>query len=106
MYLLEQHKGVKFLKIQAFEIDELGFLLEIYVIDSEEETELITTKPPNGLYKAKWTGLDWIEGLPQEELDEIEYQQYLDSLKPSDEEIKNAQLELVILNLLIDMEVM
>ena len=92
--------------IQAYEIDSYGYIKEIYVIDSEKETELITINPPDGLYKAKWNGYEWIEGLNQAELEEIEYQQYLDSLKPSSEAIKNAQLELVILNLLIDMEVM
>lgn len=92
--------------IQAFEIDSQGFILEIYVVDSEEETELITVQPPNGLYRPKWTGTEWTEGLSKEKLDEIEYQQYLDSLRPSREQIKNAQLELVILNLLIDMEAM
>ena len=94
------------MRIEAYEIDVLGFIKNTHVIDSEEETKLITKRPVNGLYRAKWNGVDWVEGLLQEELDEIEYQQYLDSLKPRDEEIKNAQMELLILNLLIDMEVM
>lgn len=38
--------------------------------------------------------------------DEIDYEQYLESLKPSDEDIKKAQMELLMLDLLIDMEVM
>ena len=38
--------------------------------------------------------------------DEIDYEQYLEPLKPSDEDIKKAQMELLMLELLIDMEVM
>lgn len=36
---------------------------------------------------------------------EIDEEEYLDSLKPSAEDIKKAQIELVTLNLLVDMEV-
>ena len=38
--------------------------------------------------------------------EEIDYEIYLESLKPSEEEIKKAQMELLMLELLIDMEVM
>lgn len=38
--------------------------------------------------------------------EEIDYEQYLESLKPSEEEVKKAQMELLMLELLIDMEVM
>lgn len=36
---------------------------------------------------------------------EIDEEEYLKSLEPSDENVKKAQLELVVLNLLVDMEV-
>ncbi len=38
--------------------------------------------------------------------EEIDYEIYLESLKPSDDEVKKAQIELLMLELLIDMEVM
>ena len=38
--------------------------------------------------------------------DEIDYEKFLDSLKPSQEEVEKAKMELVILNLLIEMEMM
>ena len=38
--------------------------------------------------------------------EEIDYEIYLESLKPSEEDIKKAQMELLMLELLIDMEVM
>lgn len=93
-------------KFQVFEIDEIGYIKEIYVVDEGAETELITVQPPQGLHRAKWTGAEWIEGLSQEELGEIEYQRYLESLKPSKVEVKKAQMELLMLDLLVDMEVM
>lgn len=93
--------------MQVYEYDENGIFVEPVILSENEELPPnMTFNRPDGFYKPKWTGTKWIEGLSQGELDEMEYQQYLNSLKPSDEEIKNAQLELVILNLLIDMEVM
>ncbi|HBD63506.1 MAG TPA: hypothetical protein DC038_03620 [Clostridiales bacterium] len=67
------------MKRQVYKIDENGYLQEILVKDfdedgncTEELSENITTvDPPNGLYKHKWTGSEWIEGLSQEEIDEI-----------------------------------
>ena len=38
--------------------------------------------------------------------EEIDYEEYIESLKPSESEVKKAQMELSMLELLIDMEVM
>ena len=38
--------------------------------------------------------------------EETDYEIYLESLKPSEDEVKKAQMELLMLELLIDMEVM
>lgn len=38
--------------------------------------------------------------------EEIDYEIYLESLKPSENEVKKAQMELLMLDLLVDMEVM
>lgn len=35
------------------------------------DTHYIETIVPNGLYKPKWTGTEWIEGLTQEEIEAI-----------------------------------
>lgn len=100
------------MKKQVYEIYKDGYIKEIYVIEIDEipfeelSEDIIIQDPPNGLYKAKWTGTEWVEGLEQSKLDEIEYQQYLDSLKPSEDEVKKAQMELLVMNLLFDMEVM
>ena len=91
-----------------FSADNIGFIGSISAMISVDlpSENIIIQDPPNGLYKAKWTGTEWIEGLEQSKLDEIEYQQYLDSLKPSEDEVKKAQMELLVMNLLIEMEVM
>ena len=38
--------------------------------------------------------------------EEIDYEEYIESLKPSEDEVKKAQMELLVMNLLFDMEVM
>jgi len=67
---------------QIYRIDEFGYLKEIYVKDFGEDgncveeiaENIITVDPPQGLYKLKWTGTEWIEGLTQEEINEINNQ--------------------------------
>ena len=64
---------------QVYEIDKDGFIKETYVAEvddngiiiEEDKVGFISINPPNGLYKAKWTGTEWIEGATQEEIDEI-----------------------------------
>lgn len=55
---------------QVYEINENGFLKEIYIED-ESTTKFIILDPPQGLYKAKWTGQEWIEGMTQAEIDKL-----------------------------------
>ncbi len=59
------------MKRQVYEIDENNFIKEIHLIDEEENTQHVTTNPPNGLYRAKWNGVEWIEDMTQEEIDEL-----------------------------------
>lgn len=64
---------------QAYEIDSNGLIKEIYVVNVDEngtildkdKSHLISIDPPHGLFKAKWTGTEWIEGATQEEIDEL-----------------------------------
>lgn len=51
-------------------IDENGFFLED-VLTEETGPDLIEVPAPGGLYKPRWTGTDWVEGLTQEEIDAI-----------------------------------
>lgn len=67
------------MKKQVYEVDANGHIEEIYVVKCDEQgtpidvlpEHFIVNAPPAGLYRAKWTGSDWIEDMPQEEIDEI-----------------------------------
>lgn len=65
---------------QIYEIDENGFIHEIYVGEFDTSGNLlnpmgdfITTDLPQPLpyYKPKWNGTQWIEGATQEEIAEM-----------------------------------
>lgn len=64
------------LKKQVYEIDDNGYIKEIYVVKFNEEgnpieelaENIITVNPPNGFYRAKWIGREWIEDMTQEEI--------------------------------------
>lgn len=101
------------MKKQVYEIDEQGFLLEIHTADvdvngnilDEDKQGFIVIDIPVGLWKKKWTGSEWIEGETEDERAEREAQQLLESLKPSPEEIANAELEIKIATMLTELEV-
>jgi hypothetical protein len=56
---------------QVYRIDDQGFYIEPVIIEGEEQTGLISSPIPEGLYKPKWNGKEWVEGLTQEEIDEL-----------------------------------
>lgn len=71
------------MKKQVYKINSDGYLVEIYIKDFDENEDypvdfvdsklgrVLTIDPPNGLYKPKWTGTEWIEGLTQTEIEEL-----------------------------------
>lgn len=67
---------------QVYEIDELNYLKEYYVKDFDEHgncleelsENMITKDIPQGLYRAKWTGTEWVEDMSQAEIDELNNQ--------------------------------
>ena len=67
------------MKKQIYEIDSNGFIREVYVAEFDEEGNPLETlpinfvivSPPNGLYRAKWNGLTWIEDMAQTEIDAL-----------------------------------
>lgn len=66
------------MKKQIYEINESGFLKEIYVakvvdgvILDEDKSHMISATMPNGLIKPKWNGLGWIEGATPKEIEEF-----------------------------------
>lgn len=65
---------------QIYEINEKGFIIEIYVGTFDDNGKLlnplgdfVTTDLPQPLtfYKPKWNGTKWVEGAKQEEIDEL-----------------------------------
>lgn len=93
---------------QVYEVDDLGYIKEIYVAEiiddeivDEDKKHLIFIDPPQGLFRAKWDGQEWIEGKSQAEFEEEEF---LNSLTPSAEEIANAEYEIKTLNILMEVE--
>lgn len=67
------------MKKHVYEIDEMGFLKEVYLADVDSEGNIldedkqgfITVDYPSGLWKRKWNGNEWVEGATQEEIDEL-----------------------------------
>lgn len=51
---------------QYYKVDENGFLIEVSVGESCPNG-FIEEQPPNGLYKPKWTGTEWVNGTTKEE---------------------------------------
>lgn len=79
------------MKKQVYEIDENGYVVEIYLANVDEHgsiieenmRECISVSQPNGLYRPKWNGIEWIEGATQAEIDEINKPK---PMKPSTED--------------------
>lgn len=58
---------------QVFKIDSEGFYLEPYIPQPNEvmDFDYVGVMPTEGLYKHKWNGTEWVEGLSQAEIDTI-----------------------------------
>lgn len=67
---------------QVYEIDEFGHRKSILVKEFDEHgncTEelaenIITVDIPQGLYRAKWAGTEWVEDMSQAEIDALNNQ--------------------------------
>lgn len=59
--------------MQVSKIDEKGFYVESVIIDDIDNLphNLIADEVPEGIYKPKWNGLEWVEDLTSEEIDDI-----------------------------------
>ncbi|WP_286909327.1 hypothetical protein [Clostridium sp. UBA1652] len=58
---------------KVLKIDESGFFVEDVILKDNEivPSDCIQIQCPNGFYKPKWTGIEWIEGATQEQIDAI-----------------------------------
>lgn len=60
--------------IQAFKIDQATgeFIEPVLLKDvSELQDDMVQTKPIDGLFKPKFDGANWVEGMDQSEIDTI-----------------------------------
>ncbi|WJQ80867.1 hypothetical protein [Brevibacillus brevis] len=63
-------------QIQAYRIDVNGFFVEPVLISADLPPEqipedIVKERPTDGLFKAKWTGDQWEEGLTSQEIGKI-----------------------------------
>lgn len=88
-------------KIFAFKVDSEGYINDTVAVDKgyELEDEVVSPIPPHVIYKARWTGTEWVEGKSQEEIDAEES---LNSLIPTVDEVEHAENEMQILNILME----
>jgi hypothetical protein len=55
---------------QVYRIDSEGFYIELVILEDDRNCpgDCVELTPPGGLYKLKWNGSSWDEGLSQEEI--------------------------------------
>jgi hypothetical protein len=99
---------------QIYKVNNGGFIEEVFLGEFDDDGQLIdpigdyvTTDLPQPLpfYRSKWDGTQWVEGATKEELEKHKEQRLLENIKPSVEEILDADLEIKILTMLVEMEV-
>lgn len=95
--------------MHAYEIDDKGLIINNYYDNGDIEIPdgCITVQLPQPMpfHKPKWNGSEWVEGETEEEKAEREEKQLLESLKPSQKEIADAEIEIKILTMLTELEV-
>lgn len=56
--------------IKGIKIDENGFFVTEVIVEADTVSkDIILIECPNGFYKPKWTGVKWIEGATNEEIE-------------------------------------
>lgn len=64
------------MKKQVYIIADNSFYGGCEIIGEGQEVDFYYTevRPPDGLYRAKWTGTEWVEDMTQEEIDKLNNQ--------------------------------
>jgi N-methylhydantoinase B/oxoprolinase/acetone carboxylase alpha subunit len=81
---------------QVYRIDQDGYFIEPVLINEDEKipADCVEVFPTSGMYKQKWNGTAWVEGLSQAEIDALknvaEPVSELDKLKKNQELMQAA----------------
>ena len=91
----------------AYTVDTKGFIVDVILVDTSEEVPemAILDKIENYYHKPRWNGSEWVEGESAEEKSNREAQQLLESLKPSPQELADAEIEIKMITMLTEMGV-
>ena len=89
---------------EVYVIDDNGYIQDIFVKKFNEQGEceeeiannVVVEKPNNGLYRARWTGVEWIEDMAQEEIDELNNQPILPTQEDRIDMLENIILMMMI----------
>ncbi|GEM_PF-1134782 len=91
---------------EGYIIEPVTVVLKDFNEDDAPENLIMTSPPIDGsLWTPMWNGAEWVEGETGEERAERESQQLLESLKPSPQEVVDAELEIKLLTMLTELEV-
>lgn len=96
------------------EVDEKGYVIEKYVgefkdgklISNFEDKKIVTVDfpQPSPFFRPRWNSVEWVEGETEEERNERESLLSFELLKPTQQELDDAQLEIKVLTLLSELE--
>lgn len=91
----------------AYMVDDNGFILEVIVVDISETipNNVVIDNIENYYHTPRWNGAEWVEGESAEEKSNREAQQLLESLKPSPQELADAEIEIKMITMLTEMGV-
>lgn len=91
----------------GFRLDSDGYIVERPVVNLNGAlpNNVILEPPIMPFIKPRWNGTAWVEGETAEEKAIRESQEKLNNLNPSPEAIKDAEIEVKVLTLLLEMGV-
>lgn len=85
-------------RVRVYEIDENGFYTGnwMFIADNDEIPDgFVDGIMPDGLFKAKWTGSEWVEDMPPEQIDELKNRPQPPSEQERIEALEQALIDLM-----------
>jgi len=92
---------------QVYELDANNYIKEIKVAEFNEEgnclkelpNDVVTVSPPQGLYRARWTGTEWVEDMSQADIDALNN---ISTPPTIENRVTNTEIDVVALEETID----